>query len=114
MFCNISQEKLYLDKNGDIGADLNIKSWVPLSTETIHIMTMGSLKRERLTINQDGISELELKKVWKILASFHCLIMSRETLGGHIVIRVHFNWTRTGHHDGWPTVGDEYSTGHGK
>ncbi|KAM6469362.1 vomeronasal type-2 receptor 26-like [Liasis olivaceus] len=34
-FCNISLEKLYLDKNGDLAADLDINSWVVLPNEDL-------------------------------------------------------------------------------
>ncbi|KAM6469361.1 vomeronasal type-2 receptor 26-like [Liasis olivaceus] len=60
VFCNISLEKLYLDKNGDIAADLDIMSMVVSPNKDLITEQLGSLERERLTINQDSLSQLKL------------------------------------------------------
>ncbi|XP_058023773.1 vomeronasal type-2 receptor 26-like [Ahaetulla prasina] len=57
--CNLSHLKLYLDQNGDIAADLNIMSAVILPEEDPVEEQIGSLERQRLTINQDVLSRLE-------------------------------------------------------
>ncbi|XP_063147222.1 vomeronasal type-2 receptor 26-like [Candoia aspera] len=62
-FCNMSREKLYLDQNGDLAADLNIMSWLifPNKPEKPVIKKkLGSLERQRLTIDQDALSWLTL------------------------------------------------------
>ncbi|XP_013927659.1 PREDICTED: taste receptor type 1 member 1-like [Thamnophis sirtalis] len=59
-FCNISHEKLYLEKNGDIGADLNIMRSMVYHNEVN--VQVGSIERQRLIINQDSLSWLKLKK----------------------------------------------------
>ncbi|XP_032064304.1 vomeronasal type-2 receptor 26-like, partial [Thamnophis elegans] len=65
-FCNLSQQKLYLDQNGDVAADLNIMSLVILPKKDPIKEQLGSFERQRLTINQDAISRLMfLNKIWK-------------------------------------------------
>ncbi|XP_063147224.1 vomeronasal type-2 receptor 26-like [Candoia aspera] len=60
VFCNISQEKLYLDQNGDLAADFNIMSWVFIPNKPSMKKKLGSLERQRLTIDQDALSWLKL------------------------------------------------------
>ncbi|XP_070592546.1 vomeronasal type-2 receptor 26-like [Erythrolamprus reginae] len=57
-FCNLSQQKLYLDQNGDVAADLNILSLVILPKGDPIKEQLGSFERQRLSINQDAISRL--------------------------------------------------------
>ncbi|KAK9391853.1 type-2 vomeronasal receptor [Crotalus adamanteus] len=59
-FCNISHNKLYLDQNGDVAADLGILSWLILPKEDPIEQQMGTLERRRLTINEDALSQLKL------------------------------------------------------
>ncbi|XP_070592626.1 vomeronasal type-2 receptor 26-like [Erythrolamprus reginae] len=58
--CNISLVKLYLDENGAISADLDIVSWIFLSEGNPTKEQLGSFERQRLTINQDVLSRLNL------------------------------------------------------
>ncbi|XP_070616232.1 vomeronasal type-2 receptor 26-like [Erythrolamprus reginae] len=60
MFCNISQMKLYLDQNGDLAADLGIKSLLVLPKEDPRIEFLGTFERQRLIIGQDIHSYLKL------------------------------------------------------
>ncbi|KAK9405295.1 type-2 vomeronasal receptor [Crotalus adamanteus] len=57
---NLSLLKVYLDQNGDIAADLKIISRVVLPKEDPIDKRMGSFERQRLTINQDVLSQLKL------------------------------------------------------
>ncbi|KAK9405666.1 type-2 vomeronasal receptor [Crotalus adamanteus] len=59
-FSNFSWMKLYLDKKGDIAADLNIKTLVVLPDKEARYKTLGSFERHRLIINQDALSQLKL------------------------------------------------------
>ncbi|XP_060548011.1 metabotropic glutamate receptor 5-like [Pantherophis guttatus] len=59
-FCNLSARKLYLDQNGDIAADLVIRSWVVLPKMDHIYQHPGTFKRGRLLINQDVLSRLKL------------------------------------------------------
>ncbi|XP_070614391.1 vomeronasal type-2 receptor 26-like [Erythrolamprus reginae] len=60
MFCNISKMKLYLDQNGDLAADLGIKSLLVLPKEDPRIEFLGTFERQRLIIDQDIHSHLKL------------------------------------------------------
>ncbi|XP_058023774.1 vomeronasal type-2 receptor 26-like [Ahaetulla prasina] len=57
-FCNISHRKLYLDRKGDVTADLNVITWVfipgldPIDEE------LGNFERQRFTVNKDTLSLL--------------------------------------------------------
>ncbi|KAK9405294.1 type-2 vomeronasal receptor [Crotalus adamanteus] len=57
---NLSLLKVYLDQNGDVAADLTIISRVVLPKEDPFDKRMGSFERQRLTINQDALSQLKL------------------------------------------------------
>ncbi|KAK9405209.1 type-2 vomeronasal receptor [Crotalus adamanteus] len=57
---NFSLLEMYLDQNGDIAADLAIFSRVVLPKEDPINKRMGSFERQRLTINQDALSQLKL------------------------------------------------------
>ncbi|KAG6539451.1 type-2 vomeronasal receptor [Crotalus adamanteus] len=70
-FWNISQRKLYLDKNGDVGADLNIISWMVVPEEDPIQEELGSFERQRLIVNQDTISWL--KSLNKSLPESKCV-----------------------------------------
>ncbi|XP_070790088.1 vomeronasal type-2 receptor 26-like [Pituophis catenifer annectens] len=59
-FCNLSQRKLYLDKNGDVDADLNIMSCVVLPQMDITVEQLGTFEKQRLIFNQDHLSRLKL------------------------------------------------------
>ncbi|XP_070592684.1 uncharacterized protein [Erythrolamprus reginae] len=59
-FCNISWQKLYLDKNGDVVADLAIVGLLIFSEEDSFVEHLGSFKRQRLVISQDALSQLSL------------------------------------------------------
>ncbi|KAM3845219.1 vomeronasal type-2 receptor 26-like [Vipera latastei] len=56
---NLSLLKVYLDQNGDVAADLQILSRVILPKEDPIDKQLGSFDRQRLTINQDAISQLK-------------------------------------------------------
>ncbi|KAG6465948.1 type-2 vomeronasal receptor [Crotalus adamanteus] len=57
---NLSLIKLYLDQNGDVAADLRILSRVVLPKEDPIDKVLGTFERQRLTINQDALSQLKL------------------------------------------------------
>ncbi|KAK9405274.1 type-2 vomeronasal receptor [Crotalus adamanteus] len=57
---NLSLLKVYLDQNGDVAADLMIISRLVLPEEDPFDKQMGSFERQRLTINQDALSQLKL------------------------------------------------------
>lgn len=60
-----------MDENGDVGADLNIISWVVVPEEDPVQEELGSFERQRLIVNQDTISWLKLlNKVRKVFGSF--------------------------------------------
>ncbi|XP_070790904.1 vomeronasal type-2 receptor 26-like [Pituophis catenifer annectens] len=59
-FCNFSWEKLYLDRSGNVAADLNIISWLLFSKEDSIEEQLGSFERQRLIFNQDALSRLKL------------------------------------------------------
>ncbi|XP_070790230.1 vomeronasal type-2 receptor 26-like [Pituophis catenifer annectens] len=59
-FCNISLLKLYMDQNGDLAADLNLKGLVVLSKNDPIEEQLGSFERQRLIINKDAVSRLKL------------------------------------------------------
>ncbi|KAM6469360.1 vomeronasal type-2 receptor 26-like [Liasis olivaceus] len=59
-FCNISREKLYLDQNGDLSADLNIRVLLVLPNRPFIKGQLGSFERERLIISQNALSQLKL------------------------------------------------------
>ncbi|KAK9405277.1 type-2 vomeronasal receptor [Crotalus adamanteus] len=57
---NLSLLKVYLDQNGDVAVDLTIISMVVLPKKVPIDKQMGSFERQRLTINQDALSQLKL------------------------------------------------------
>ncbi|KAG6466093.1 type-2 vomeronasal receptor [Crotalus adamanteus] len=57
---NLSPLKVYLDQTGDVAADLDIFSMVVLPKEDPINKLLGSFERQRLTINQDALSQLTL------------------------------------------------------
>ncbi|KAK9405246.1 type-2 vomeronasal receptor [Crotalus adamanteus] len=57
---NLSLLKVYLDQNGDVAADLTIFGRVVLPKEDPFEEVLGSFERQRLTINQDALSQLKL------------------------------------------------------
>ncbi|XP_039178683.1 uncharacterized protein LOC120298748 [Crotalus tigris] len=57
---NLSLLKVYLDQNGGVAADLDIISRVVLPKKVPIDKRMGSFERQRLTINQDALSQLKL------------------------------------------------------
>ncbi|XP_070586352.1 vomeronasal type-2 receptor 26-like [Erythrolamprus reginae] len=59
-FWNISQQKLYLDQNGEIKADLRINSFLVLPKKDVKEETLAYFERQRLSINQDALSGLKL------------------------------------------------------
>ncbi|XP_070790080.1 vomeronasal type-2 receptor 26-like [Pituophis catenifer annectens] len=59
-FCNLSRNKLYLDQNGDVTADLNVMSLVNLPEEKPFNEKLGSYERQRLMINTEALSRLTL------------------------------------------------------
>ncbi|XP_039204195.1 vomeronasal type-2 receptor 26-like [Crotalus tigris] len=62
---------VYVDQNGDIAADLRIFSRVVLPEEVPINQHLEDFERQRLTINQDALSQLKLlNKVEKISMSF--------------------------------------------
>ncbi|XP_070615742.1 vomeronasal type-2 receptor 26-like [Erythrolamprus reginae] len=70
-FCNFSQEKLYLNQNGDVTGDLNIMGLVFLPKEDPIQKQMGSFERQRLVINQTSL--LQLKLLNKSLPQSKCV-----------------------------------------
>ncbi|XP_070592640.1 vomeronasal type-2 receptor 26-like [Erythrolamprus reginae] len=59
-FCNISHQKLYLDQNGDITADLNVISWVFIPWFDPLDEQLGSFERQRFTVNKNTLSLLNM------------------------------------------------------
>ncbi|XP_070614308.1 vomeronasal type-2 receptor 26-like [Erythrolamprus reginae] len=59
-FWNISNFNLYLNPNGEIAADLFIVSLLVLSKEDDRRETLAYFERQRLSINQDALSQLKL------------------------------------------------------
>ncbi|XP_070614314.1 vomeronasal type-2 receptor 26-like [Erythrolamprus reginae] len=59
-FWNISDWKLYLDQNGEIKADLIIYSFLILPKEDAKEEFLAYFERQRLSINQDALSQLKL------------------------------------------------------
>ncbi|KAK9405187.1 type-2 vomeronasal receptor [Crotalus adamanteus] len=57
---NLSLLKVYLDQNGDVAADLYIIGMVVFPKEDPIHKILGSFERQRLTINQDVLSQLKL------------------------------------------------------
>ncbi|KAG6539376.1 type-2 vomeronasal receptor [Crotalus adamanteus] len=57
---NLSLVKVYLDQNGDVAADLRIFSRVVLPKDDPINKHLGKFERQRLTINQDALSQLKL------------------------------------------------------
>ncbi|KAK9405179.1 type-2 vomeronasal receptor [Crotalus adamanteus] len=57
---NLSLLEVYLDQNGDVAADLKIISRVVLPKEDPFDKQLGTFERQRLTINQDALSQLKL------------------------------------------------------
>ncbi|KAG6539614.1 type-2 vomeronasal receptor [Crotalus adamanteus] len=57
---NLSLLKVYLDQNGDLAADLKIISRLVLPRKDPIDKRLGSFERQRLTINQDALSQLKL------------------------------------------------------
>ncbi|KAK9405241.1 type-2 vomeronasal receptor [Crotalus adamanteus] len=57
---NLSLLEVYLDQNGDVAADLKIISRVVLPKEDPINKQLGTFERQRLTINQDALSQLKL------------------------------------------------------
>ncbi|XP_070600254.1 vomeronasal type-2 receptor 26-like [Erythrolamprus reginae] len=57
-FCNFSEMKIYLDKNGDLIADLNIISLLVFPEEN-YIEPVGSFERQRLIISQETLALLK-------------------------------------------------------
>ncbi|KAK9405266.1 type-2 vomeronasal receptor [Crotalus adamanteus] len=57
---NLSLIKVYLDQNGDVAADLQIISRVVLPKEDPINKQLGTFERQKLTINQDALSQLKL------------------------------------------------------
>ncbi|XP_013912796.1 PREDICTED: G-protein coupled receptor family C group 6 member A-like [Thamnophis sirtalis] len=67
-FYNLSHWKLYLDQNGEVTADMDIEFLVASGHLTKR--NLGSIERQRLTINQSSVSWLNLflsPNVWKIV-----------------------------------------------
>ncbi|KAK9405111.1 type-2 vomeronasal receptor [Crotalus adamanteus] len=70
-FCNLSRNKLYLDPNGEVAADLNIMSWVDLSEEKPLNKKLGSFESQTLIINEEAL--LRLKLLNKSLPQSKCV-----------------------------------------
>lgn len=65
--------KLYLNQNGDITADLEIRIKLIFSDKDPLQEELGSFEREIIKINQDALSRLKLfNKVGEILLNFLC------------------------------------------
>ncbi|KAK9405348.1 type-2 vomeronasal receptor [Crotalus adamanteus] len=60
VFFNITRKKLYWDSNGDITADLNIRSLVVMPDQSFVREQLGSFERQKLTINKTIVSWLKL------------------------------------------------------
>ncbi|XP_070592545.1 vomeronasal type-2 receptor 26-like [Erythrolamprus reginae] len=59
-FCNFSQRKVYLDKNGEIAADFKIMTLVIVPKDDHIKEQMGTFKRQTLDISQDALSKMKL------------------------------------------------------
>ncbi|XP_070592666.1 vomeronasal type-2 receptor 26-like [Erythrolamprus reginae] len=59
-FYNLSQKKLYLDKNGELTADMDVECVTAFYKERGMKIKLGSIKRQRLIIEQKGLSWLKL------------------------------------------------------
>ncbi|XP_070802417.1 vomeronasal type-2 receptor 26-like [Pituophis catenifer annectens] len=59
-FFNISQRKMYVDQNGEITADLGIKIFLVLPKEDVRRETLAYFERQKLSIDQDVLSQLKL------------------------------------------------------
>ncbi|XP_070587522.1 vomeronasal type-2 receptor 26-like [Erythrolamprus reginae] len=59
-YWNISEKKLYLDQNGEIKADLFIRSYLVLPKKGLEEEALAHFERQRLSINQDALSRLKL------------------------------------------------------
>ncbi|XP_070586310.1 vomeronasal type-2 receptor 26-like [Erythrolamprus reginae] len=59
-YWNISEQKLYLDQNGEIKADLGIGGYFIIPNEYVREEALAYFERERLSINQDALSWLKL------------------------------------------------------
>ncbi|XP_026579000.1 vomeronasal type-2 receptor 26-like [Pseudonaja textilis] len=59
-FYNLSHWKLYLDKNGEVTADMDIQCQVFMPNGGLLKMKVGSIEIQRLFINQGTISRLKL------------------------------------------------------
>ncbi|XP_070789428.1 vomeronasal type-2 receptor 26-like [Pituophis catenifer annectens] len=62
-FCNLSQMKIYLDKNGRLAVDLNIMTFVVLLKKDSVTLKLGSFEKQRLVINQEPLSWLKNKSL---------------------------------------------------
>ncbi|XP_070615515.1 vomeronasal type-2 receptor 26-like [Erythrolamprus reginae] len=60
MFCNLSHFKLYLDQNGEITADLTIKSFLVLLQEDARKETLAYFRRQSLIIREEAFTPLKL------------------------------------------------------
>ncbi|XP_070592654.1 vomeronasal type-2 receptor 26-like [Erythrolamprus reginae] len=70
-FCNFSREKIYLDRSGNVAADLNIISWLLFSKKDPIKEQLGSFETQRLITNQDAL--LRLKLLNKSLPQSKCV-----------------------------------------
>ncbi|XP_070790262.1 vomeronasal type-2 receptor 26-like [Pituophis catenifer annectens] len=59
-FYNLSHWKLYLDQNGEVTADMDIQCFVVSPRRRLIETKLGSIKRQRLIINQRALSRLKL------------------------------------------------------
>ncbi|XP_070586357.1 vomeronasal type-2 receptor 26-like [Erythrolamprus reginae] len=57
-YWNISEEKLYLDQNGEIIADLRINGYLVLPNQDVTYKILGHFIRQKLSIDQDALSRL--------------------------------------------------------
>ncbi|XP_070812510.1 vomeronasal type-2 receptor 26-like [Pituophis catenifer annectens] len=80
-FWNISERKLYLDRNGEIIADLAIESFLVLPKEDVMEEILAYSLRQRLTIDQDALSRLKLLNKPKVIT-----FLSYEELLGIILV----------------------------
>ncbi|XP_070808204.1 vomeronasal type-2 receptor 26-like [Pituophis catenifer annectens] len=72
-FCNLSLINLYLDQNGDVTADLKIRSWVVVPKIKMDLTEepLGSFERQRLILNQEALPRL--KSLNKSLPQSKCV-----------------------------------------
>ncbi|XP_070592542.1 vomeronasal type-2 receptor 26-like [Erythrolamprus reginae] len=59
-FCNLSEFKLYLEKNGDLKADLSFIAWLFLPNKDKAFTKPATIENQRLIINQHHLSWLKL------------------------------------------------------